>query len=113
MDFHNVGMVQRSKKLGFAVETGDKMGILFQIRVQQLDRNVALELRIERFPDLCHATRSQSLLEFIFAEASWTCTHNSLSSFMSRSASHWCSYMTSRRRLPTSECYSGFAPDLR
>ena len=51
------------------------MGVLFQIRVQQLDRNVTLELRIERFPDLCHATKSQSLLEFIFAEASWTCTH--------------------------------------
>src|SRR5881397_1856479 len=78
MDLHNVGMVQRSNKLCFALETGDKMGILFQIRVQQLDRNVALELRIERFPDLCHATKSQSLLEFIFAQASWMCTHNSI-----------------------------------
>src|SRR2546421_5748264 len=112
MDLHNVGMVQRGNKLCFALETGDKMGILFQIGVQQLDRHVALELRIERFPDLCHASKSQSLLEFIFAEASWMCTHNSLSSFMSRSASHWCSYMASRRRLPTSGCYSEFAPHL-
>jgi hypothetical protein len=35
--------------------------------VQQLDGNVPLELRIERFPDLSHATMSKSLPEFIFA----------------------------------------------
>jgi hypothetical protein len=51
------------------------MGVLFQIRVQQLDRNMTLELHIERFPDFCHTTVSQLLLKFIFAEASWTCTH--------------------------------------
>ena len=82
-------MVQGGNKLCFALEPGDKMGVLFQIRVQQLDRDVALELRIERFPDLGHAPMAQLLLELIFAEASWTCTHHSLSSFMSRYSSQY------------------------
>src|SRR6266581_4508242 len=82
MDLDNVGMVQGGNKLCFALETGDKMGVLFEIRVQQLDRDVALELRIERFPDLCHATMSQLLLEFIFAEALWSYTHHSISSLV-------------------------------
>lgn len=80
MDLHNVGMVQRGDKLRLALETGDKMGIFLQIGMQQLDRNVALELRIEGFPDLCHTSSSQLFLEFIFTKASWTCTHIALSS---------------------------------
>src|SRR5581483_5621774 len=81
MDLHNVGMVQRGDKLRLAFETCNKIGILFQIGMQQLDRNVSLELCIECLPDFCHATLSQSLLEFIFAEALWMCTHAFLSSW--------------------------------
>src|SRR5438876_11928984 len=106
MDLDNVGMVQGGNKLCFALEPGDKMGVLFQIRVQQLDRDVALELRIERFPDLGHAPMAQLLLELIFAEASWMCTHNSVSSFMSRYSSHSCSYMALRRGQLTPACCS-------
>src|SRR5215469_3006581 len=73
-------MVQRGDQLCFALETDDKMGVLLQIRVQQLDRNETLEMRIERFADLCHAAVSQLLQQFIFAQALGMCTHNSLSS---------------------------------
>src|SRR5689334_5350195 len=58
MNLHNIGMVERGDQLRFAFETDDKMWVLLQIRVQQFDRYVALELRIESFPDFCHATAS-------------------------------------------------------
>src|SRR2546426_11967040 len=87
--------------------------------MQQLDSNEALEVRIEGFPDLCHDSATQLLLEFIFPQASWTCTHISLSSWreislninMCKNSSH-CLCKVQCRRWPIPECCSELARHL-
>ena len=47
-------MVQRGQQLGLAVETSQAIGVLRDHRGQHLDRQLALQRRIERLPDDAH-----------------------------------------------------------
>ena len=55
VDVRDVGMVQRREDLRFAFETGEPIGVVGEGGGQDLDRDVAIELRIARAIDLAHA----------------------------------------------------------
>ena len=48
VDRGDVGMVQRGERLGFALETRQAVGVLRERVGQDLDRDVAIELRVGR-----------------------------------------------------------------
>src|SRR5579875_2269394 len=84
VDLHDIGMMQRSDKLGFALKARDEIRIIAQVRVQQFDGDIALQLGIESFPDLGYAAVSQSFSQFIFIEALRRYAHNSAPSLLSK-----------------------------
>ena len=64
----DVGMIQRRNRAGFALEALPGLGILREMRRENLDRNRAVQPPIERAIDLAHAARTQRTLDFIRPE---------------------------------------------
>ena len=62
-------MVQRGEDLRFALEAGEPIGIGREHVRQDLDRDIAPELRIARAIDLAHAAGPDQGGDFIRAEA--------------------------------------------
>src|SRR5579884_2792654 len=74
VDLHDVGMVQGSHYPCFTEKSCAEVGIVLQIKVQNLDSDVPLKLGVPSLPDLSHAPASQALVQFVFTQASWSCT---------------------------------------
>ena len=55
----DVGMIQRREGLGFAYEPREPFGVAHEEIGQDLDRDVALELRVRGAIDLAHAARAE------------------------------------------------------
>ena len=68
VNLHDVGMVQRGNKAGFALETRGEIGIGLQIGVELLNGNVASELGIKSLPDFALPTTCQAFSQFVFAK---------------------------------------------
>jgi hypothetical protein len=69
VDPRDVRMVQRCEDLGFPLEPGEPFGILGERRRQELQRHLAIELRIARAPHLAHGSRPQGGDDLVGAEA--------------------------------------------
>jgi hypothetical protein len=82
VELHNIGMVQGGDQLGLTLETREKMGIVSQIRVEQLDGHGALEMGVKGLPDFGHSALPQWLLQFIFPEAFSCCIHGEFPLFL-------------------------------
>ena len=63
-------MIERSQHLRFARESREPIHIGGERLRQDLDRHVAVELRVVRAIDLTHAARAKRRTDFIGAEAS-------------------------------------------
>src|SRR5215470_17459085 len=64
----DVGMIQRRNCAGFALEALPGLGILREMRGENLDRNRAVQPRVARAIDLAHAACAQRRLDFIRPE---------------------------------------------
>jgi hypothetical protein len=62
MDLHNIGMMERGNKLSLALEACNEIGIMAQVGVQNLNRDQALQLGVERLPDIALAAVGKALL---------------------------------------------------
>ena len=65
----DVGMIERGQRDGLALEPGQPLGIGGHLRRQNLDRNVAAQLRIERAVDLTHAALSKGRHDLVRAQS--------------------------------------------
>jgi hypothetical protein len=65
----NVGMVECRQEFGFALEPGEPVRILREHLQQDLDRDVAIQLRVVRAIHLAHPARADLRGDFIGAEA--------------------------------------------
>ena len=54
VDGGDVGMIQRGEDLGFALEARQPIGVVRERFGQDLDRDVAIQLRVARAIDLAH-----------------------------------------------------------
>ena len=63
-------MIERGEDLRFALEAREAIGIVGEGLGQDLDRDVAIELRIARAIDLAHAAGPKGREDFVRAEAS-------------------------------------------
>ena len=61
MNLYDVRMMKGSNKLCFALETCDEVRVFLQVRMENLNGDVALQLSIACLPNLGHATLSQTL----------------------------------------------------
>jgi hypothetical protein len=50
----DVAMIQGGKRLGFALKTREAFGVVCEHFGQDLDRDVAVELRVASSPNLAH-----------------------------------------------------------
>ena len=66
----DVGMIQRGERLRFALEPRDPLGIGREQLGQDLDRDVAIELRVARAVDLAHPARAEGGENLVRSEAS-------------------------------------------
>ena len=73
MDDCDVRMIQRGQHLGFAVEARKPLRIAGEGLWQNLDRDLALQLRVARAIDLAHATGAERGQDFVRAEARAGC----------------------------------------
>ena len=64
----DVGMVERSQNLGFALEASHAVGIAQERRGQDFERDVALERRVARAVDLAHAALAEQGEDFVVTE---------------------------------------------
>ena len=62
-------MVQRGERLRFALEARQPLGIGGEAVRQDLDRDVAIELRVARAIDLAHAAGANDRDDLVGAEA--------------------------------------------
>src|SRR5436190_10426860 len=70
MNLRDILMVKRGKDLGFTSESSETIRIGSEQRGQDLQRNVATELRIAGAVDLSHSTGAEERDDFVGAEAS-------------------------------------------
>src|SRR5713226_5656039 len=74
-------MVQRCNQAPFTGKARHEFRVGLQVRMKDLDSNIALQLGVVGFPDFSHATASQTLAQFIFSKvlpvAVCICTHSS------------------------------------
>ena len=68
VDGGDVRMIQRGQRLGFALEARQALGIVRERLGQDLDRDVAVQLRIARAIDLSHAPFADRRGDFVDAE---------------------------------------------
>jgi DNA-binding TFAR19-related protein (PDSD5 family) len=69
VDVCDVRVVERGEKPGFALEAGEALRVLPQLRRQHLDRDLALELRVGGAIHLAHAARAQRAGDLVGAQA--------------------------------------------
>ena len=60
VDLRDVRMIQRGERLRFALEARQAVGVGRERLGQDLDRDVAIELRVARAIDLAHAACADS-----------------------------------------------------
>ena len=65
----DVGMVQRREGLRFALEPREPFGVVRERVRQELDRDVAIQLRVARSVHLSHAAFADLRGDFVDAEA--------------------------------------------
>ena len=68
IDGGDIGMVQRGKGLGFARESRQTLGVVGKRVRQDLDCDVAIELRVTRPIDLAHASAPEQIGQLEDAE---------------------------------------------
>src|SRR5713226_9551287 len=78
MNLYDVRMMKGSNKLCFALETCDEVRVFLQVRMENLNGDVALQLSIASLQNLRHTTLSQPLQQFVFPKTLWVCTHDRL-----------------------------------
>ena len=66
----DVWMVQRSEELCFMLKAGEPLGVIGPRAKQNLDRDVALQPRVERTIHFAHAAGSDRLQAFERSESS-------------------------------------------
>jgi hypothetical protein len=69
VDVRDVGMVQCGERLRFAIESSEAIGILRERVGHDLDRDVAIQLRVSRAIDLADSACAERSLHFIGSEA--------------------------------------------
>ncbi len=69
VDRRDMGMVQRREDLGFALEPGESIGVVGDGREQDLDRDLATQLRVARTIDGTHAALADRRQDLEGAEA--------------------------------------------
>ena len=62
-------MVQRGENLRLALESRETLRIIRERRGQDLDRNVAIELRVARAEHLAHPARADGARDFVRADS--------------------------------------------
>src|SRR5579863_6588413 len=75
VNLHDIGVVQRRNKLGFALKTSGEIGIRLQIGVELLNGDEASQVGIKSLPDFALPTACQAFSQFVFAKASRLHTH--------------------------------------
>ena len=65
----DVRVIQRRERLRFPLKAGDPLGVRDERFRQNLDRNVATQLRVARLVDLAHATCPKGRKDLVRAEA--------------------------------------------
>ena len=73
VDVRDVRMVQRRERLRFAREPRQPFGISGERVRQDLERDVAIQLRVARAIHLAHAARADERNDFVDAEAGAGC----------------------------------------
>ena len=69
VDAKNVRMIQRRHGLGFALESGQGLGVFRQMFRQHFHGDKAVEPRVLGLPHLAHAPRAQGRKDLVRAEA--------------------------------------------
>ena len=69
VDGSDVGMIQRSERLRFAVESRDALGIGGERLGQDFDRNLPPEIRVGGSVNLAHATRAKRTDDFKMSDS--------------------------------------------
>ena len=69
MNVRDVRMVQRRENLRFAPESCETFGVVRNGRKENLDRDVAIQLRVTRAVDLAHTAGAECGEDFVGAEA--------------------------------------------
>ena len=73
MDRRDVGMIQRSQHLRFALETGEPLGIVRERFWENFDGNIAPELGVLRLIDLSHSTCANRCGDLVRSELCARC----------------------------------------
>jgi hypothetical protein len=73
VDGGDVWMIQRGERPGFTFEAGQAVGVMREGLGQDLDRDVAVQLRIARAKDLPHPAFANRCGDFVDAEAGAGC----------------------------------------
>ena len=60
-----MGMIEGGEHDSFPLEAREAVGLARELRGQDLERDLALELGIARAPDLAHASRAQRTENFV------------------------------------------------
>ena len=68
VDGGNVRVVERREQFGFALEPREPLRIVRKCLGQDLDRDLAIERRVDRFPDNAHAARAEAFDEAVVKE---------------------------------------------
>ena len=68
MDLRDVRMIEGGEHLRFTTEAREAIGIVGNGRQQDLDRDLAIQLRVEGFVDLAHPARADPCLDLIRAD---------------------------------------------
>ena len=68
VDVRDVGMIERGQRLGLALEPGEPVGISGKGLRQDLQRHIAIQLRVVGAIDLAHATRAEPLHNLVGIE---------------------------------------------
>ncbi len=68
VDLHDVRMVERGHVLGFALEARGKAGVVGEEWVHHLDRDIAIQIGLERLVDLGHPAAAQALDDPVFPD---------------------------------------------
>jgi hypothetical protein len=70
VNLRDVRMIERGERLGLALESGEPIGIGGERVGQDLDRHVAIQLRVAGFVDLAHAAGADSAGDFVRTKTS-------------------------------------------
>src|SRR5713226_4785861 len=69
MNTADVRVIQRRERFRFTLKAGDPLGVRDERVRQDLDRHVAIQLRVARFIDLAHAAGPKGREDLVWAES--------------------------------------------